>query len=66
MVQGAEDEPSSTTTTPTTIQEQNSEMLQTLLEISAAPDFIQRVRIVCNRDEDLIRPETDEDPTRRG
>ena len=41
-------------------------MLELVREIEAQDDHLTKVKIMCNREEDLIRPETEEDPTRRG
>ena len=44
----------------------NTEMLEMVLEIIKTPDYLDKVKILCNQESDLIRPETAEDPTRRG
>ena len=41
-------------------------MLQQAIRCSQDPDYLHKTRIVVNREADLIRPETEEDPTRRG
>ena len=44
----------------------NAEVLQTVINVTGQADYLQKVRMRINSADDLIRPETEHDPTRRG
>lgn len=48
------------------MREHNEETQELLPTICSSPEFLERFRIIVNENKNLIRPKTEEDPTRRG